>query len=215
MEEVDRTILEAVGRGDRERAAVLIFRHISPTVRVRVLAWLRHDARSAMDAEDQADDVTQDAGLALLDALERGKYEGRSTIKGYAIEIARHMAFRGEPWSFRKLWAWWLRPGEDADAPVSSGREMPWDECDARKLIDEMLEHLDRRQHILLSMRLERMETAVIARALRTTEGNVRTIESRTVAKLREMFTRKEDGRLVLDRSKLATKPGGRRRPKG
>jgi DNA-directed RNA polymerase specialized sigma24 family protein len=156
MEEVDRAILQAVERGDRERAAVLIFRHVSPTVRVRVHAWLKHDVRSAMDAEDQADDVTQEASIAL-----------------------------------------------------------PWDECDARALINEMLEHLDRREHILLSMRLERMETAAIAAALGITEGNVRTIESRATAKLRALFTQNEDGRLVLDRAKLATKPGGRRRRKG
>jgi RNA polymerase sigma factor (sigma-70 family) len=212
MEENDAAILNAVAAGDKQRAAVLFCRHVMPAVRSHVLVLLK---QRESDAEDDANDVSQDTALEVLASIEAERFLGRSSLKTYAIEIARRMVFRRR----RSFWFKWvtslLEPGKDADAPVSSGRAAPWGDADPERLARAMIEHLEPRERVLFSMRLDRKETAEIAASLGINESHVRTIESRTVAKLRTLFTRYEDGKLVLAGDKLQAKPSGRRGRKG
>ena len=213
MEEVDAAIMAAVARGDWDRAAVLIDRHISPAVWSCAYALLAR-SRSAIAAKDDADDLTQDTAIKLIEALQARRFEGRGTLLSYAIQIARRKVYHRARWFWIK---WVLRlfePGVDADAPVPSDRAPPWGEGDVPTVVRAMLEHLDERERTLISLRLEGMDTPTIARSLGISEANVYQVHSRGIAKLRAIFVRDEDGTLVLAIEKLEAKPPGRRKRK-
>src|SRR5262249_38750190 len=145
MEEIDAAILAAVARGDWDRAAVLIDRHISPAVWTCAHALLARRSRSAIAAKDDADDITQDTAIRLIAALQAKQFEGRGTLLSYALQIARRKVYRRARWFWIK---WVLRlfePGVDADALVASDRSPPWGEGDVPTVVRAMLEHLDER----------------------------------------------------------------------
>lgn len=204
---VDTAILDAAHSGDEARAAALILRHFGPA--------LYGQARVLVGAAS-ADDVLQDTVLALLAALREGRYHGGSSLRTYAMKTARYRAFQ----LHRSFWQRLLHhaddPGDDDDlAAPQSERAPPWGDDDPQELVARLLERLDERGRVVVTLRLEGSPFAAIARLLRISEANARKIHAHALARLRVELVEDPRGGTVLRpedaTAARSTTPAGRR----
>jgi RNA polymerase sigma-70 factor (ECF subfamily) len=181
--ESDEALLAAFASGDAGAFEALMQRHLGWMV-----AWAcKHLPES--DAEDAAQEaftalVRKAAGLHL-----------RTPLRGYLYGLLRIQVLRAR----RSLQR---RPGEPLDDD-EAGAEIPTDEPSpamkvlAQRAHDELAEAMLRvctlREQEVLLFDLEDADDEVIAAALETTEGNVRVIRHRALAKLRKALAAPAD----------------------
>jgi RNA polymerase sigma factor (sigma-70 family) len=203
VEDADRAILDAVAKGQMDRAARLILRHHGP-------ALLAHARRLVREAA--ADDVLQEAVMALLRALENGHFQGKSSLRTYAMRIVQYQAFRVR----RSRWSRLLRLSddpaiEDVLAAPPPDEPKPWAGADEEALAEQLLALLEERQRTVLAMRLDGLSFADIACTLRTSAANAQQIHSRAVRALRARVAEDEQWAAILERAGGREEPGGRR----
>jgi RNA polymerase sigma factor (sigma-70 family) len=165
VETADAAILDAVARGDRQLAASLILRHFGPA--------LLGQARAIAGTAD-ADDVLMATIMALLSALERGRFAGRGSLRSYAITTARYQAFHLRDSGWRRMWRNAEDPGSDLPAPPPS--ERPWGHQDEDALAARLVAALDVRSRVVVVMRVEGAAFSRIAKVLRISAASARQI---------------------------------------
>lgn len=177
--ESDEALLAAFTRGDAVAFEILMQRHLGWMV-----AWASKHLPAA-DAEDAAQEAVIDlvrkaAGLHLRSAL-RGYLFGLLRIQVLRARRSLHRR-RGEPLD-----------DDEAGAEVSTDEPSPAMKVLAQRAHDELAEAMLRvcslREQEVLLFDLEDVDDKTIAAALETSEGNVRVIRHRALAKLRKALT--------------------------
>src|SRR5215468_3901413 len=79
----ERAILDAFREGNKRLAASLIVRHFGPVLLGLAQAYV---------GQADSDDVVQETVLGLLDALEKKRFQGKSTLLQYAVKTLRRQA---------------------------------------------------------------------------------------------------------------------------
>jgi RNA polymerase sigma factor (sigma-70 family) len=176
----ERAILDAIRQGDQRRAASLIVRHLGG-----LLLGLAQVLVGRADAED----LVQETVMALLEALQKGRFLGRSTLRVYAVKTLRRQAshVRGSFW--RRLKRSATAPDDEEELPAPAPDSEPrWASHDTPDLIRKLIGLLDARSRLVLSMELEGMPTAGIGKVLGISEAAVRQIRCRALHRLHGMI---------------------------
>ncbi|HWU86565.1 MAG TPA: sigma-70 family RNA polymerase sigma factor [Kofleriaceae bacterium] len=181
--ESDEALLTAFVGGDAGAFETLMQRYLG-----RLVDWARQDL-----PRSEAEDAVQNAFIALVRKAVGLRLD--SSVRGYLFGLLRIEVLRAQR-SLRR------RQGKELDED-EAGTEIPSDEPSpamnvlARRAHDEvaaaMLRVCTLREQEVLLFDLEDADNKVIAAALETTEGNVRVIRHRALAKLRKALTEPAD----------------------
>lgn len=180
----DETLLAAFAQGDAGAFETLMQRH---------LGWMVAWARQHLPGPD-AEDAAQEAFLALVRKAVGLQLQG--ALRGYLFGLVRIQVLRAR----RSLQQ---RRGESLDDD-DAGAELPSDEPSpamkvlAQRAHDEvaaaMLRVCTLQEQEVLLFDLEDVDDKVIASALDMTEGHVRVVRHRAIAKLRKALAGPADG---------------------
>jgi RNA polymerase sigma-70 factor (ECF subfamily) len=196
----ERAILDAFRRGDKRIAASLIVRHFGGMLLGLALVLV---------GPADADDVVQETLLALLDAIDQGRFQGKSTLRTYASKTLRRQAAHVRDSFWHKLMRDAAAP-EDEDEPPAPppDSEPPWGNQDTPELVQRLVGLLDGRSRSVLSMELAGIPTEGIAKVLGISVASVWQTRCRALQRLQEALH--EDPRAAaIVRGEAPKKPRG------
>jgi RNA polymerase sigma-70 factor (ECF subfamily) len=195
--EDDRTLVEALRRGDEDAFAALVDRYSRPMLRLAA-AYVRSPA--------VAEEVVQEAWLGVVAGIDR--FEGRSSLKTWIFRILTNVAqTRGAREARSVPFSSLEREGEDdpavdpdrfADDGFWASPPRPWDMPDERLLsketrgrVAQAIEALPPMQRAVISLRdVEGWSSEEVRNVLELSETNQRVLLHRARSRVRSELER-------------------------